>query len=126
MTWKKSICLNSSLLSSRVKEEEKMDISAVSIYGSDLSLSDDSKLGKIENFIFNRMTKDVDLLVVPAIAPKLIRTHAGNVVGMIASQAIGRIKDVIPIEIIAPAGNALGGPIGGIVATDVRKRVKVA
>lgn len=102
-----------------------MNIFAQSTLDKALILSDGFKLGKIENFIFNKMTKDVDLLVMPELAPKLIRTHAGNIVGMMASQAMGRIKDVVPIEIVAPIGGALGGPTGGMIATDVKKRLKV-
>jgi sporulation protein YlmC with PRC-barrel domain len=104
----------------------RMELSAQSTFGKPLLLSDGSKLGKIENFILNTATKNVDLLVVPEIAPKLIRTHAGNVVGMMASQAVGRIKDIVPIEMIAPISGTLGGPIGGIIATDLKKRLKVA
>lgn len=102
-----------------------MNFYAVSNSGKSLLLNDGSKLGKVENFILNRVTKDVDLLVIPDMAPKLIRTHAGNIVGMMASQAVGRIKDVVPIEMIAPIGGTLGGPIGGMIATDVKKRLKV-
>lgn len=103
-----------------------MRISASSIYQKHVLLQNGKKLGKVENLIINRVTGDVDLLVFPEIMPKLIRDHAGKVVGMMAAQATGRIKDFIPIDLIAPLAGSMSGPIGGIVATDVRKRVRVS
>jgi sporulation protein YlmC with PRC-barrel domain len=102
-----------------------MKISALSAYGKTLLLSDSSRLGKIENFIVNKTTQEVDFLVIPEIAPRLIRSHAGNVVGMMSSQAVDKLKDAIPVEMPSSMIGSAGGSIGGMIATDVKKRLRI-
>lgn len=102
-----------------------MMVSALAILGKHVVLSDGAKLGRIENFVINRLTHEVDLVVFPSIPPKLIRTHAGNVVGMVTSQAIGRLKDFVPVDFLGPVTDSISGQVGGIAATDARKRIRV-